>query len=166
LAHRWTAHRFNARRRPKGSELYAAISEHGAGAFTIESVASAKSWGDLRAVEELLIHQWDTLAPFGYNMTIGGEGRRFNFHPSAESVERSAAKHRGKPCHQNTRDAAIRTHRGKPKPAEHRAKIAAAKRGVPKPESVKQKIAAYWAKRRAAGEFKTTVPYEHARKAA
>jgi hypothetical protein len=166
LAHRWTGHRFSARRRPDGTALHAAISAYGASAFTIESVATAKSWGDLRSVEETLIRQWNTLTPFGYNMTIGGEGRRFGFHPSAESVERSAAKHRGKPCHQNTRDAAIRTHRGKPKPTEHRAKIAAAKRGVPRPDSVKIKLSEYWAKRRAAGEFKTSAPYEHSRKAA
>ena len=163
LRRRWLEHQSNARRRPHGGALYAAILKYGASAFSIEALACGRSWKDLCAIEETLIRQWSTL--LGYNLTFGGEGR-FGFKPSRESVERSAAKHRGKPCPPNTREAAIRTHRNKPKSQEHRERISAAKRGVPKSSETKVKLAAYWAARRAAGSFKTEKAYAHSRKAA
>lgn len=164
LRRRWAEHRHDARQRPKANLLFKAIAKHGADSFTMEPLCCARSWADICAVEAALIAQCGTLAPAGYNLTLGGEGR-FGFRPSKESVERSAAKHRGLPCHENTRAAAKATHLGKPKSAEHRAKIAAARTGTTRSYETKAKIAAYWAKRRAVGAFSTTKPYAH-RKAA
>ena len=103
-------------------------------------------------------------APRGYNLSDGGDGA-FGVKKTAESVERSAAKHRGKPCHPNTRAAATATHLGKPKSAEHCKRIATARTGTTRTEATKEKIRAAWAKRRANGEFKTAEPYAHASKA-
>jgi len=163
LRKRWNEHLHDARKRPKANVLFRAIEKHGAENFTIEPLCCATSWADICAVEALLIAQHCTLAPNGYNLTIGGEGR-FGYRPSKESVERSAAKHRGLPCHDNTRAASSMFHRGKPKSAEHRAKIAAARRGIPRTDATKEKLSAYWARRRANGDFATATPYEHARK--
>lgn len=161
LAKRWSQHVSNASNRPMKTALYGAILEHGAKGFEIWQIASCRSWADVCAVEIELIRQWGTIVPGGYNLTAGGSAFT-GFKRSAESIERSAAKHRGKPCHPNTRAAGIRTHLNKPKPSDQRAKIAASKRGIPRSEATKEKLAAYWQKRRADGQFKTSTPYEHA----
>ena len=128
------------------------------------------SWSDLCATEAALIRQLDTRHPSGYNMSDGGEGP-FGVKRNPESVERSASKHRGRPCHPNTRRGSSEFHKGRKKPEGMGAKVAAARRGVPRSEATKAKLAAYWVARRVAGEFKTTQPYansskSHARKAA
>lgn len=163
LRQRWNEHIYESRRGRSGMTLAWAIAKHGAEHFSMEAVCSAGSWADICAVEIALIEQYNCRAPRGYNLRNGGEGV-FGHTRSAESIERSAAKHRGRPCHPNTRAAASATHRGRPKSAEMRAKLSAAKKGIPRSETAKQKIRASWAKRRAAGEFKTSEPYAHARK--
>ena len=165
LRRRWNEHIYNAKRQANPSALYAAIRRYGRENFVIESVCVSMSLAGIRAVESILIQQLGTLSPNGYNLTLGGEGR-FGFRPTAESVERSASKHRGRPCHPNTRKAAAVFHKGRKRSVEHRARISAAKIGRPRSEATKAKLRAYWAERRARGEFKTGVPYEHARKAA
>lgn len=160
---RLAQHVRDARLKPKTGALFAAIAKYGAQQFSIESICCARSWEDICAIEVLLIHQHATLAPGGYNLTFGGEGRN-GYRPTKEAVERSAAKHRGRPCHENTRTASRAAHLGKPKSAQHRARIASAKRGVARSESTKTKIRAYWAARRDRGEFKTSTQYAHKRK--
>ncbi len=165
VARRWKDHIYYSRRaRAASSALGAAIRKYGAEAFAVESVACALSAKDAQAIETLLIWQWSTVAPNGYNLTHGGEGR-FGFRPSAESVEKSAAKHRSRPCHPNTREAASRFHLGRKRSSEHRARISAAKIGQPRSEATKAKLRASWARRRAGGDFKTLTPYAHTRKA-
>jgi group I intron endonuclease len=164
IRRRWNQHLSSARNRTYNGALLAAITKYGAENFTIEHLCSARSWEDLCTVESILIEQWGTLAPSGYNLCTGGDGR-YGFKPSRESIEKSAAKHRGKPCHPNTRAAAIRTHKGKPKSVEMRAKLSASKLGIPRSAEVKRKLSDYWDARRKAGEFTTSVPYAHARKA-
>ncbi len=161
VAQRWKHHvYYSQRERSRASALGAAIRKYGADAFSVEVICCARGLDDIKAVEAVLIQQWATFAPGGYNLTLGGQGR-FGFKPSRESVEQSAAKHRGKPCHINTRAAASRFHLGKKKSVQHSAKIAAARRGVSRSNTTKDKIRAYWAARRASGAFKTSHPYEH-----
>lgn len=137
-----------------------AIAKHGADNFRIEAICSAGSWAGICAAEVALIAQYATRSPNGYNVSDGGEGP-FGVKKTAESVERSAAKHRGKPCHPNT-IAAARAMKGIAKPTGHGAKVAAARRGKPRSSATRAKIAAYWAERRAFGAFKTDRPYAHA----
>lgn len=163
LAQRWNEHLYASRQRPRRQTISAAIAKHGANNFKIEAVCSARSWEAICETERALIVQYECLAPCGYNLRAGGEGA-FGCTRSADSIERSAAKHRGKPCHPNTRAASVRTHKGVKKTPEHCARIAAARTGTTRSDATKAKIAAYWARRRAAGEFKTAAPYWHARK--
>ena len=160
---RWNEHLYSARKRPNAGAVNRAIAKYGHDQFTVSVICEAKSWTDLCAVEKILIDQYQTRAPNGYNLSDGGEGP-FGVKRSAEAVERSASKHRGNPCHQNTRRAASEFHKGKPKSPEMRAKLVKARTGTRRSEGTKTKIAAYWAKRRQDGAFKTTEPYAHARK--
>lgn len=157
---RWPEHLYAARKRQESCLLSRAIAKYGVESFDMQVVCESKSWIDLCAVETALIKQFSTRHPDGYNLSDGGEGPH-GCKRSADSVERSAAKHRGCPCHENTRAAAQATHLGKNKSTEHRARISAAKRGVPRGEETKEKLRAYWAKRRANGEFKTDHAYQH-----
>lgn len=161
LRKRWAEHLYDARKpKTKNMAISRAIAKYGAENFTIESLCCALSWDDICAVEAALIEQRGTRAPGGYNVAGGGEGS-FGVKRSPTSIELSAAKHRGKPCHPNTRRASSLFHKGRKKSSDHREKIAAAKRGVSRSPETKAKIAAYWAARRAAGDFKTDRPYEH-----
>lgn len=163
LVQRWHEHVYDSTRRQ--TALARAIAKHGRHNFSIDPICSFRTWADACAIEDVLIRQWGSMAPNGYNVMPGGKGRGVGFKPSAEAVERSAAKHRGRPCHPNTLAAAT-ARRGQPKPAGHGEKVAAALRGRARSDSTKAKIAAYWAERRANGEFKTAEPCAHARKAA
>ncbi len=163
IKRRWAEHLYDSRADTKRMAIGRAIAKHGAENFQIIPICSARTWEDICAVEETLIVQWNTRGPDGYNISEGGTGP-FGVKRSAESVERSASKHRDKPCHPNTRAAAVLAHKGKPKSAEMRAKVSAARKGKPRSEETKAKIRASWAARRAAGEFKTAEPYAHARK--
>lgn len=161
LSRRWSEHLYDARNRHSKMAISRAIAKHGAENFTITAICCALCWDDLCVVETILIVQNLTRAPHGYNLSDGGDGA-FGVKKTAESVERSAAKHRGKPCHSNT-IAAARARKGQKKPLGHGAKVSAALRGIPRSDATKQKLSAYWAIRRAAGDFKTSAPYEHRR---
>ncbi len=158
LRQRWHEHLYDSRTK-KRMAICRAIAKYGAHNFRIEALCCARSWKDICAVESILIAQWDTRKPNGYNVSAGGEGP-FGVKRSPDSVERSAAKHRGKPCHPNT-VAAGKAQAGRPKSATHCANIATGRRGRRRDEATKAKLRAYWAARRAAGEFKTDQPYAH-----
>lgn len=162
LKRRWAEHLYDARSRHAKMAISRAIAKHGAENFHIDAVCCANSWEDICAVESILIAQHGTRAPNGYNLSDGGDGA-FGVKKTAESVERSAAKHRGKPCHPNTL-AAAHARKGQKKPLGHGAKVAAILRGVPRSDATKAKLSAYWAQRRSNGDFKSSKPYEHARK--
>lgn len=141
LNRRWTEHRYNARSRRSDMLIGRAIAKHGAENFRMEALCSSRTWGGICAAEALLIIQHGTKSPQGYNLTDGGEGP-FGFKHTPEAIERSAAKHRGRPCHPNTRAAAVRTHLGKPKSAATRAKMAAARTGEVRSAETRAKISA------------------------
>jgi transposase len=118
-----------------------AIRKHGQENFTIQTICCAKSWKDLCSIEALLIEQYGTRTPSGFNISDGEEGP-FGVKRTAESVERSAAKHRGLPCHPNTISAAIAFHLGRPKSATTRAKMALAQTGTIRSIATRAKISA------------------------
>jgi len=141
LKDRWAEHLYESRRGRATMTISRAIAKHGASQFRMEAICSARSWADLCAVENILIAQHSARGPCGYNLRSGGEGS-FGHKRTAESIERSAAKHRGKPCHPNTRAAGSRTHLGVPKSAAHRANISAARTGMTHSAETRAKISA------------------------
>jgi group I intron endonuclease len=58
----------------KCSLLSLAILKYGPDAFTVEVLASASTVEDLYELEMLLIKQENTITPYGYNLTLGGNG--------------------------------------------------------------------------------------------
>lgn len=138
---RWTEHLYASRKRQDSCLLSRAIAKYGVEAFSTQVVCETKSWADLCMVESILIEQFGTRHPSGYNLSDGGEGP-YGCKRSADSVERSAAKHRGKPCHPNTRRAASEFHRGRKKSAETRAKMSAARMGEVRSVETRAKISA------------------------
>ena len=141
LRQRWNEHLYESRRGRGVMTISRAIAKHRPSDFSIEAICSANSWENICAVESILIQQYDCRAPHGYNLRLGGEGV-FGVPRTAESIERSAAKHRGKPCHPNTRAAAIVYHRGRPKSAEMRAKVALAQTGTIRSVITRERISA------------------------
>lgn len=141
LRRRWAEHLYDSRSSRTTMAISRAIAKYGSENFTIEAVCSARSWKDICAAESILIAQYGCRLPNGYNLSEGGEGP-FGCKRSPESVERSAAKHRGKPCHPNTRLAASLFHRGRPKSIETRAKMAKAATGKTRSVETRAKISA------------------------
>jgi group I intron endonuclease len=142
LRRRWTDH-VRAARDGVATALYAAMRKHGVEAFTIEHCACALGRDDLAHVERNLIAQLGTLAPLGYNLTIGGDGvaglprwiveRTANLnrgrHQSERAKELIGSASRGHLVSTETRRALREAHIGKTLTAEHRAKLSAAKIG-------------------------------------
>lgn len=111
LARRWYEHAADAETRPGKNPLRRAIAKYGERRFTVEPIACARTYADLLATEIILIEQWATQTPRGYNISLGGEG--------AFGCTRSLAH----------RAAISRARAGKPRSAITRAKLSEAKRG-------------------------------------
>lgn len=71
LRERWMAHCSNT-----GScwALRGAIKKYGRNAFSIELLADGLADAEAEATEKAMIAQHNTLAPYGYNLTAGGQG--------------------------------------------------------------------------------------------
>ena len=96
---RWLSH-CSAARNSKNRALPRAIRKYGPKAFVVEHIASAKTREDLMALEVLLIKQWNTLAPQGYNLTGGGDGC---FAPSDETRRKISISGTGRKPNGTTR---------------------------------------------------------------
>lgn len=67
---RWYQHRRDAAH--PTMIIHHAIKKYGADAFIFEVIASCKTWEDANEVETLLVSQYDSLVPNGYNVSFGG----------------------------------------------------------------------------------------------
>lgn len=75
-------------------DIHKAIRKYGAAAFCIEWVASCTDLESLWATEQTLIAQYDTLAPKGYNRTIGGNGGN-GYKFTEQQLKRLSDAHKG-----------------------------------------------------------------------
>lgn len=152
--------------------LASAVRQYGSDAFTFDVVACAASREDACDAERLLIIQFGTKAPAGFNLTDGGIGSR---GLPDDIIERIAAKCRGRKVDPAVlakrsasqkgikRSAAFKAavsaaRKGQRLSAEHRAKLSAAKIGkkrAPRTKEHSAKISeglrAAWARRRRVG---------------
>ena len=145
LSTRWSAHVSTAKS-GRNTALAGAIRKYGEPAFSIEAIAYACDAREAAAIERGLIAQYGTLAPNGYNLTIGGEigklpalGVREKMSISAKKrgvhylrtpevrAKQSAA--RKAIMSDELRKIASQTHKGKIMSPETRAKISASKAG-------------------------------------
>lgn len=134
---RWAEHISDART-GKMTALHIAIREFGIEAFTVEEICCARDVADLCEVERILIRQYDTRQPNGYNGDAGGN--QFSYLKTPESIERSAAKHRGMPRSPDASERAAQKIRGTVRSAETRAKMAAARTGTTRSPETRGKI--------------------------
>lgn len=109
LSRRWNQHTRSE------YALGRAIRKYGVEAFSMELIAESWSFDDLKEFERLLIKQYDTFGPGGYNLTEGGDG-----FLGAKHSEETRAKF--------SRDRA-----GKIWTEEEKAKLRAARAKVPHP---------------------------------
>jgi len=98
---RWYAHCSKCRT----SAVNLAIQKYGKANFKFEIICSAKSIEDLNYLEQYFIAKYQTLAPTGYNLDIGGR----NCLKSKESIEKGNIKRRLK-IFKDRRRGIIATH--------------------------------------------------------
>src|SRR5271157_4003002 len=73
LTRRWQCHLLSASDGSMGA-LHGAIRKYGAEAFRVKQIDLAETLEELNKKEVYYIAQLKTLAPSGYNLTLGGEG--------------------------------------------------------------------------------------------
>jgi group I intron endonuclease len=125
LEKRWCLHQ-NWMRWKKPYGLHTAMKELGAQNFSIEHIASAKTFEDLKVLEKKLIQQYNSLYPNGYNKTLGGQGSLGYKHTEQTkkiiSQKRKAAGPRTIPREAIERSRITRT--GKKRTDEQKKKMA------------------------------------------
>lgn len=109
----------------KSYALSAAIRKYGEKYFLVEHLASALSWEDLLLLERQVISQCNSVCPFGYNMTGGGEGS-FAIVPSEDKRKKISASLSGRTLSDEHRRAVGLAQIGKVIPPETRRKMSEA----------------------------------------
>jgi len=84
LKRRWKEHKSLNKSSPA---LHDAIKKYGIENFAFSHIADAFEFGSACIIEKLLIKEHNTKAPFGYNLTDGGEGS-FGVKPSLETIKK------------------------------------------------------------------------------
>ena len=108
--------------------LHRSIRKHGAAAFVIEQIGAAVDYAALKEMERAAIQLYATLAPSGYNLTLGGDGQ-LGFNPGPEWRARNSAIHKGKIVSAETRAKMRAAKLGSKQGAAHIEAKAAARRG-------------------------------------
>lgn len=150
LKKRWISHKHAG----TNSLFHKAIRQHGHDKFVFSHIADAFDVQAARSLERMLIAQHNTLAPNGYNSTVGGQVG-FSGKHSDETKAKIAESNRRRP--QKMRDAFAKLSKGRNHTDAAKAKIAEASTGRKHTEEAKAKIKAAWAKRRAAKEATATI---------
>lgn len=75
LTERWNAHLSDSKKKRPATGVSRAIARYGADAFEIHPICYSGSWEDICALESILITQWGTRDPGGYNLKNGGGGK-------------------------------------------------------------------------------------------
>ena len=140
---RWKAHIKESGWSRGGWALHSAIRKYGVDSFIVEWIASSWTWECLCEAERVLIAQYNTISPNGYNMTSGGEGvcglsesmrmqisakNRGRKH-TVDAKEKIGNASRGHEVSPETRELIRSKHIGKKLSEEHKAKLSAAKTG-------------------------------------
>ncbi len=169
VARRWAEHTQDSRRASKQA-LYCAIRKYGIGAFSIQPLASPLTPEALFDLEKLLITQFKTKAPFGYNLTDGGDGVAGVSAEIRELMSKvmTGRKHtletrrkiseagRRRVCSASQKEKTGNAMRGRKLSLEHRMKLSLAKIGkkrIPRTaqhsKRISEGLALAWARKRA-----------------
>lgn len=69
---RWRSHRREAAQEKPVMAITRAIKKYGNNAFEFEVIAGCKTWEDANETETLLVQQYNSQVPNGYNVALGG----------------------------------------------------------------------------------------------
>lgn len=125
----------------QGSNRYLcrAIRKYGVDAFKIEVIDECSNFEELKELEKYYIDKYNTLAPNGYNMTMGGDGA-LGRPLTEETREKMAAARRGKtPWNKGVKNSQVGHWKGKTMSQEARQKMSIAKKGKKLSEETKEK---------------------------
>lgn len=146
---RFRAHLLNARWKRK-TALYDAIRRHGQEAFAVSVLLECDTHAEACERERRLIVEMNTLLPFGYNMTKGGDGVPL----TEEQIAQANAKKRGRCSPKQL--AANQRRKGVKAAPETIARLVAARKGkAQSPEHVRKRTEAFRRNRAA----KLGIPY-------
>lgn len=124
LAKRWQAHINSAEKRNFQTALAKALRKHGKESFTIQALCVVNARSTACLIEQRMIFVLNTIVPFGYNMTKGGDG---------------GATRTGVKTSLSVREKMSKSMKGIPKTPEHIEKMRAHRKGKPlKPEHAAQ----------------------------
>lgn len=70
---RWRSH-IRIAKAGRKAPFHCAIRAFGKDSFLVQEIACSKNWEDLEQIERLVIAQYKTQIPYGYNVTSGGDG--------------------------------------------------------------------------------------------
>ena len=142
LNRRWKQHKSS-----DGSSryLHPAIKKHGIENFVFTHVADAFDLDCAKFIEKLLIKEKNTKAPFGYNLTDGGEGTiGYVFSEESKQKMRDSAKGQERSIESNIkRSITLKGNKnslGKLRSEETRAKMSVAQTGRKHSEESRKKI--------------------------
>lgn len=139
---RWTNHRYAAKVKTT-TALYHAINKHGIENFTFDVIYQSLDRGHtLNEMEPHFIKDYNSYAPFGYNLTFGGEGVEGLKHSEEANLAKSIRQKGVKKSEEHTAKK-IANQSGKVRPVEVGIKISQSKKGKPRSieASLKTKIA-------------------------
>lgn len=124
---RWKRHL----RDKKKKSIHRAFDKYGRENFIIEEIYSSFTNDDLNEKEQYFIKNYNTKAPFGYNLTDGGESSA-GYKMSLESIDKVRQANLGRPFSAEHKQKLSNIHKGKKKSKEWRDKIGLAHKNVPK----------------------------------
>jgi group I intron endonuclease len=100
LKQRWTEHIYDAtgnRSKDKGCYFHLAIKKYGPEAFKLIVLQECLNKEALDSVEKFYISHFNTVRPFGYNLSLGGSGVMHGRKMSAEARAKISAGLMGRP---------------------------------------------------------------------
>ncbi len=131
LRRRWSSQRSEALGR-SNRVLCKALRKYGWKSFDLAEIAVPLSADNLGILESILVKQYGSRTPFGYNMTDGGDGTPGRRH-SDEAKKKISAASKGHCLSLESRQKISSAHIGKRLSFEHRQKLSAAKTGRKRP---------------------------------
>jgi group I intron endonuclease len=105
-----------------------ALRKYGKEAFTTELLSEATSWEELAAMEQAAIATYGTLMPYGYNMTLGGDGT-VGWKHTEEAKQKMSRANTGRVRSEEHKAAVSRAQKGRVVSLETRAKMGAWQHG-------------------------------------
>lgn len=144
VAARWRVHVSDAAWRVKKSALARAILAHGAAQFTVEEICVAFGRENACLIERDMIAEYGTMAPFGYNLSSGGEGmgRRVLSEESRARVSESLLKRWADPEFRARMIEAFQNRTTPPSHIAHLRELAAKIKGRPRSADAAAKTSA------------------------